>query len=79
MPYDMDYENRLGNTNGYKSLKAYLDDQNIESYLYGDYTLTYDHSGRINERDDFARGAYRRIMSKDINTIVYNKEYYLYP
>jgi len=79
MPYSMDFEDKLGSNKAYQSLIQYFNDSNIETYLYGDYTKTYDHSNRVNERDDYARGVYRRIMSQDIQTIVYNKEYYLYP
>lgn len=79
MPYHMDYDNSLGNTSGYKDLQAFLADNQISSYLYADYIKTYNQSSRINERDDFARGVYRRIIERNLNSIVYSKEYYLNP
>lgn len=79
MPYDMDLGSKLGSNKDFKALQAYTQAEGIRSYLYGDYTKTYDHSDRVNERDDYARGVYRRIMQQDIQTIVYNNEYYLYP
>lgn len=79
MPYSMSVSRKLGGSSGFNRLKNYTELEAIKLSLYGDYTTTYKHSGRVSEKSDYARGVYRRIMIQDLKTIIYNKQSFLYP
>lgn len=78
-PYSIDFERKLGGSNGFRQLIHELENNGVQLFFYTDYTKAYSGSGRFSVRSDGARRINKTTIEKPTWKGVYDRYYLLTP
>lgn len=79
MPYDLDFERKLGPDRNFESFFDQLNEMGHSVTLYMDQVTTFGSSSRVSARTDFARGIYRRTITDAMEGLLYQERHFLIP